>query len=58
MHTAADPLLDAWRGAAQWAATAPPSAYVTLAEYRERGADYFVEHFASNHLTRAQPEGV
>jgi len=41
VRRATDPVLDAWRGAAKWA-TEPRSkeAFITKAEYAEKGADY------------------
>lgn len=49
---AADPSLDAWRGAATWAASNIATCSITAADYREQG-DALCEHFAAN--TRAQP---
>lgn len=41
IRRANDPILDAWKGAAQWAGTpAWKSATVTKAEYQEKGHDY------------------
>ncbi|KAL8371941.1 hypothetical protein RB595_001648 [Gaeumannomyces hyphopodioides] len=46
---AADPLLDAWRGAAGWAGSdAWKAACVTREEYQERGAEYIKEHGMGN----------
>ncbi|KAJ2402926.1 Nuclear actin-protein involved in chromatin remodeling [Coemansia sp. RSA 2559] len=48
---AADPLLDAWRGAAQWS-MAEPEAFsassITRQDYLEFGGEYLREHAASN----------
>ncbi|KAK5007635.1 hypothetical protein LTR28_005033 [Elasticomyces elasticus] len=46
---AGDPVLDAWRGAAQWAST-PSSrqAFITREEYMEKGGDYIKEHNLGN----------
>jgi len=49
VRKARDPLLDAWRGAAQWAnAQASRAAFVSRAEYVEKGADYLREHSLGN----------
>lgn len=41
IRRADDPILDAWRGAAQWAGTSAwKAATVTKAEYQEKGHDY------------------
>ena len=45
---AQDPTLDAWKGAAKFAGSAPASAFVTRSQYQEFGADYFAEHHSSN----------
>ena len=45
----ADPLLDAWRGAAVWASD--PSNrrhYISRSDYSEIGSDFFKEHVAAN----------
>lgn len=49
VRKANDPILDAWRGAAQWAAN-PTSrqSFVSRAEYHEKGADYIKEHNLGN----------
>ncbi|OBW69586.1 MAG: Thi4-domain-containing protein [Aureobasidium pullulans] len=49
VRKAKDPILDAWRGAAEWAAK-PTSrqSFVTRAEYHEKGADYIKEHNLGN----------
>ncbi|KAL8774562.1 MAG: hypothetical protein Q9209_000935 [Squamulea sp. 1 TL-2023] len=49
LRKANDPLLDAWRGAAQWAA-GPGSApgFVTRQEYQEKGSEYMKEHNLGN----------
>lgn len=51
---AKDPILDAWRGAAQWAVT-PGSAqgFVTRQEYQEKGTDYMKVMYISFHNPRA-----
>ena len=48
---AADPLLDAWKGAAQWS-NEPTfrSALVTREEYLEKGSEYLKEHALGNVL--------
>eukprot|EP01116_Phalansterium_solitarium_P000123 TRINITY_DN10081_c0_g2_i2.p1 TRINITY_DN10081_c0_g2~~TRINITY_DN10081_c0_g2_i2.p1 ORF type:complete len:729 (+),score=211.08 TRINITY_DN10081_c0_g2_i2:27-2189(+) len=48
--SAANPLLDAWRGAAKFASNAElmKSVAVSRAEYLEQGGDYLREHCASN----------
>jgi len=48
VNLAADPAMDAWRGASSFGQTAPSSVFITRADYQECGADYFVEHGASN----------
>lgn len=49
VRAAADPLADAWRGAAEWVGTeAWKAARVSRAEYEERGADYIKEHDLGN----------
>ncbi|EEY19067.1 conserved hypothetical protein [Verticillium alfalfae VaMs.102] len=46
---AADPLLDAWRGAAEWSGgDAWKAAAVTKAEYEEKGHEYLKEHDLGN----------
>lgn len=47
---AADPLLDAWRGARRLAQTAATTEalYVTQKMYMEFGSDYLNEHLLSN----------
>ncbi|KAG9872410.1 hypothetical protein KCV05_g23097, partial [Aureobasidium melanogenum] len=49
VRKAKDPVLDAWKGAAQWAAS-PTSrqSFVSRAEYHEKGADYIKEHNLGN----------
>ncbi|KAL8956844.1 MAG: hypothetical protein Q9193_005735 [Seirophora villosa] len=49
VRMATDPILDAWKGAAQWAAD-PKSFqnFVTHEEYQEKGADYMKEHKSGN----------
>ncbi|KAL9604385.1 MAG: hypothetical protein Q9219_000573 [cf. Caloplaca sp. 3 TL-2023] len=49
VRKAADPVLDAWRGAAQWAA-APKSRqnFVTREDYHEKGSEYMKEHNLGN----------
>ncbi|QDS75576.1 hypothetical protein FKW77_006031 [Venturia effusa] len=52
VRRAKDPLLDAWRGAAQWAGE--PSSrqhFVTRAEFMERGGDYIKEHECGNSIS-------
>jgi actin-related protein 5 len=54
---AGDPLLDAWRGAAAWAASDSFSSQsFTRADYQEKGSDYLAEHGASNNHVRALTE--
>ncbi|KPI38519.1 Actin-like protein arp5 [Cyphellophora attinorum] len=54
VRKAADPILDAWRGAAGWWSSTPASdrhiATVTKEEYAERGSDYIKEHDLGNSL--------
>lgn len=53
VRRAKDPLLDAWRGAARWAANAGPefvAARVNREEYLEKGAEWFKEHRLGNYL--------
>ncbi|KAL8705154.1 MAG: hypothetical protein Q9201_001721 [Fulgogasparrea decipioides] len=52
VRKANNPILDAWRGAAQWAA-APESSqgFVTRQEYEEKGSDYIKEHNFGNAAT-------
>ncbi|KAJ1737909.1 Nuclear actin-protein involved in chromatin remodeling [Coemansia sp. Benny D160-2] len=48
---AADPLLDAWRGAAQWSVKEPEAfaaGSITRQDYQEYGGEYLQEHAASN----------
>lgn len=41
VRTAQDPILDAWKGAAKWAAQpSSKTAYITRAEFLEKGGDY------------------
>ncbi|KAL8720408.1 MAG: hypothetical protein Q9225_002728 [Loekoesia sp. 1 TL-2023] len=49
VQRANDPILDAWRGAAQWA-SAPKSSqcFVTKEEYQEKGSEYMKEHNLGN----------
>jgi len=48
VRRARDPLLDAWRGAAKWAGTqAARDAFVTRAEYAEKGAEYLKVRWSS-----------
>nr|POE89845.1 actin-like protein arp5 [Quercus suber] len=49
VRRAKDPVLDAWKGAARWAAT-PESrqAFVSKEEYLEKGSDYLREHNLGN----------
>jgi actin-related protein 5 len=49
LRRAKDPILDAWRGAAKWAATSDSrSAFVTREEWLEKGGDYIREHNLGN----------
>lgn len=48
VRRARDPLNDAWRGMALWAASAGRDLYVLRAEYLEMGADYIKEHGMGN----------
>ncbi|KAH7375824.1 hypothetical protein B0T11DRAFT_271055 [Plectosphaerella cucumerina] len=48
-RSAKDPLLDAWRGAAQWSgSSAWKAATVTREEYAEKGSEYLKEHDLGN----------
>ncbi|KAL8652031.1 MAG: hypothetical protein Q9226_004439 [Calogaya cf. arnoldii] len=49
LRKAKDPILDAWRGAAQWAAGAESNQrFVTREEYQEKGPEYMKEHNLGN----------
>ncbi|KAL8917718.1 MAG: hypothetical protein Q9208_007770 [Pyrenodesmia sp. 3 TL-2023] len=49
VQKANDPILDAWRGAAQWAVTSEASqSFVTKEEYQEKGPEYMKEHNLGN----------
>ncbi|KAL6860189.1 Nuclear actin-protein involved in chromatin remodeling [Amphichorda felina] len=49
VRRAKDPLLDAWKGAAQWAgSSAWKTAKISREEYQEKGADYIKEHDMGN----------
>ncbi|XP_076343556.1 actin-related protein 5 isoform X2 [Tachypleus tridentatus] len=50
VSVAADPVLDAWRGARIWSLTGDNlrNFSTTKAEYLEKGGEYFKEHIASN----------
>jgi actin-related protein 5 len=49
VRRAKDPVLDAWKGAARWAATKESrSSFVTKAEWAEKGGDYIREHNLGN----------
>ncbi|KAL8899006.1 MAG: hypothetical protein Q9207_006415 [Kuettlingeria erythrocarpa] len=49
VQKARDPILDAWRGAAQWALASEVSqSFVTREEYQEKGAEYMKEHNLGN----------
>jgi len=49
---ASDVILDAWKGARDWAVSSESTNYsVTLSDYNEKGKDYLKEHFASNIFT-------
>ena len=49
LRRAKDPLLDAWRGAAQWASrTSSRPSFVTREEYLEKGGEYLKEHNLGN----------
>ncbi|OJJ50711.1 hypothetical protein ASPZODRAFT_148150 [Penicilliopsis zonata CBS 506.65] len=49
VRRAADPILDAWKGAAQWASTVDyAKSSVTREEYLEKGSDYIKEHDLGN----------
>lgn len=52
LRPATDPLLDAWRGAAQWSKEPTfRQALVTRQEYDEKGSDYMKEHNLGNSTT-------
>jgi len=56
---AADPQLDAWRGASKWAASgALAASSVTRADYDEQGSAYLVEHELSNRYTVPVADGL
>ncbi|KAJ5640202.1 uncharacterized protein N7484_008064 [Penicillium longicatenatum] len=49
VRRASDPVLDAWKGAAQWASSADFSqSSVTRQEYLEKGSEYIKEHDLGN----------
>lgn len=49
IRRAKDPLLDAWKGAAQWAAERESRKnFFTRQEYNEKGSDYLKEHHLGN----------
>lgn len=49
VRRAKDPVLDAWKGAARWAATKESrNSFVTKAEWAEKGGDYIREHNLGN----------
>ena len=49
LRRAKDPILDPWRGAAQWAGGSEwKQAAVTRQEYQEKGVDYLKEHSLGN----------
>ncbi|KAL2038685.1 hypothetical protein N7G274_008443 [Stereocaulon virgatum] len=49
IRQASDPLLDAWKGAAQWSNESSfKLALVTREEYQEKGSDYLKEHNLGN----------
>ncbi|KAF2281549.1 actin-like ATPase domain-containing protein [Westerdykella ornata] len=49
VRRAGDCVLDAWRGAAKWAGSAKAkAAFVTRAEFMEKGGDYLKEHDLGN----------
>jgi len=55
LRSVQDPVLDAWKGAAQWARTEEAEQFwVTRAEYEECGGDYLKEHTASNPIGMIQ----
>ncbi|KAL8849313.1 MAG: hypothetical protein Q9221_005723 [Calogaya cf. arnoldii] len=51
LRKAKDPILDAWRGAAQWAAGAESNQrFVSREEYQEKGSEYMKEHNLGNSM--------
>ncbi|OKL62032.1 hypothetical protein UA08_02181 [Talaromyces atroroseus] len=49
VRRAADPILDAWKGAAQWASGSElGSLSISRAEYQEKGSEYLKEHDLGN----------
>uniref|UniRef100_A0A093XHF0 Actin-like protein arp5 n=1 Tax=Talaromyces marneffei PM1 TaxID=1077442 RepID=A0A093XHF0_TALMA len=50
VRRAVDPVLDAWKGAAQWASTGSELATwsISRAEYQEKGSEYLKEHDLGN----------
>ena len=49
VRTAGDPVLDAWKGAAEWASQPESrSAFISRADWEERGGDYLKEHPLGN----------
>lgn len=52
VRRAKDPVLDAWKGAAQWANSSESRpAFVSRAEYLEKGSEYIREHNLGNVFT-------
>ncbi|KAL8954080.1 MAG: hypothetical protein Q9222_000093 [Ikaeria aurantiellina] len=49
IRQANDPILDSWRGAAQWAASLDSAqSFVTKEDYQEKGSEYMKEHNLGN----------
>lgn len=48
VRRAKDVVVDAWRGAAEWAGDGAKGGYVTRAEYEEMGSEYLKEHGLGN----------
>jgi len=48
VRKAADPVVDAWKGAAEWACERTKKGWITKAMYDEMGSDYIAEHDLGN----------
>jgi actin-related protein 5 len=48
VRKAADPVVDAWKGAAEWASERAKKGWITKAMYDEMGSDYIGEHDLGN----------
>jgi len=48
VRKAADPVVDAWKGAAEWASERTKKGWITKGMYDEMGSDYIGEHDLGN----------